>query len=68
MVLTTSEKATEREPRSMHKAAPYLPSTKPAIKLHERAPRSPDKTRYDLLRYPKSGTESLQKEKKIVNC
>lgn len=44
----------------MQNAAPYLLSTKVAIKLHERAPRSPDRNRYDLLRYPKRGIESLQ--------
>ena len=48
--LTTSEKATERDPRSMQNAASYLLSTKVAIKLHEKAPRSPDRTKYDLLR------------------
>ncbi|KAG5600933.1 hypothetical protein H5410_032303 [Solanum commersonii] len=57
--LTTAEKETEREPISMQKAAPYLLSTKVAIKNHERAPKSPDSTKYDLLRYPKSGKESL---------
>ena len=58
----TAEKETEREPISMQKAAPYLLSTKVAIKNHESAPRSPDSTKYDLLRYPKSGKESLQKQ------
>lgn len=61
--LTTSEKATERDPRRMQKAAPYLPSTNVDIKVQESAPRSPDKTRYDLLRYPKRGKESLQGQK-----
>lgn len=60
--LTTSEKATEREPRSMLKAALYLLSTIVAIKLHESAPSSPDRTKYDLLRYPKSGRESLNSQ------
>lgn len=31
-----------------------------AIKLHESAPSNPDRKRYDLLRYPKSGMESLK--------
>lgn len=48
--LTTSEKATERDPRSMQIVALYLLSTEVAIRLHESAPRSPDKTRYDRLR------------------
>ncbi|KAG5587843.1 hypothetical protein H5410_048277 [Solanum commersonii] len=60
--LTTSEKATEREPISMEKAALYLLSTKVAIKNHENAPRSPESTKYDLLRYPKSGKESLYRK------
>lgn len=50
MSLTTSEKATERDPRNIQKAALNLLSTKVDIKLQERAPRSPDRTRYDLLR------------------
>lgn len=58
-MLTTSEKATERDPRSMQKAALYLLSTIVAIKVQENAPRSPDNTKYDLLRYPKRGIESL---------
>jgi len=59
-MLTTSEKATERDASSMHKAALYLLSTTVAIKLHENAPSSPDSTKYDLLRYPKRGIVSLQ--------
>lgn len=43
--LTTSEKATESDPRRMQKAAPYLSSTMVAIKVQDIAPRSPDKTR-----------------------
>jgi len=50
VALTTSEKATERDPRSIQNAALYLLSTKVAIKLHESAPRSPERIRYDLLR------------------
>jgi hypothetical protein len=49
-ILTTSEKATESDPRSMQKAALYLLSTKVDIKLQESAPRSPERTKYDLLR------------------
>lgn len=49
-MLTTSEKATERDPRSMQKAAPYLLSTIVAIKVQENAPRSPERNKYDLLR------------------
>lgn len=57
--LTTSEKATARDPRIIESTALYLSSTIVAIKLQEIAPRSPDRMRYDLLRYPKRGTESL---------
>jgi hypothetical protein len=58
--LTTSEKATESDPRRIENAALYLLLTTVAIKLHENAPSSPDRKRYDLLRYPKSGMESLK--------
>ena len=60
--LTTSEKATESDPRRIEDAALYLLLTTVAIKLHESAPSSPDRKRYDLLRYPKSGMESLKGE------
>ena len=51
--------ATARDPRIIESAALYLSSTIVAIKLHESAPRRPDRNRYDLLRYPKRGMESL---------
>lgn len=60
--LTTSEKATESDPRRIEDAAVYLLLTTVAIKLHESAPSNPDRKRYDLLRYPKSGMESLKGE------
>jgi hypothetical protein len=60
--LTTSEKATARDPRIIESAALYLSSTIVAIKLHEMAPRIPDRMRYDLLRYPNRGTESLHRK------
>jgi hypothetical protein len=43
----------------MDSTALYLSSTTVAIKLHDSAPRRPDRIRYDLLRYPKRGMESL---------
>jgi hypothetical protein len=64
LALTTSEKATESEPRRIENAALYLLLTTVAIKLHESAPSNPDRKRYDLLRYPKSGMESLKGESK----
>lgn len=45
MKLTTSEKATESDPNRMQSATLYLLSTRVAIKLHESAPRSPDRIR-----------------------
>lgn len=63
--LTTSEKATERDPRSIQNAAVYLLSTMVAIILHDNAPRRPDRTKYDRLLYPNNGTESLQQTKNV---
>ena len=54
--------ATARDPRIIESAALYLSSTIVAIKLHESAPRRPDRNRYDLLRYPKRGMESLYRK------
>lgn len=62
-VLTTSEKATESDPRRIENAAPYLLFTTMAMKAQERAPRKPERIRYDLRLYPKSGMESLKEER-----
>lgn len=50
----------------MEKAAAYFPSTKVAIRLQDKAPKSPDRIRYDLRRYPNSGTESLERENLLL--
>jgi hypothetical protein len=59
VILTTSEKATDRELRRIAETAAYLLCTTVANAPQAAAPNKPQRTRYERLRYPNKGTPSL---------